>query len=172
MNERLQHDPKTKQQIKDLLYSFLYDPINKKMKEQVDSIIVKNSAMIQSSHLSFHYKGKLFSCDSGFVLRKPNRLTPLLHPFMDDHLKEVKELNEREIPYVIGFINQVLNSSNNIRDYLRVLPTSIHRPIELLMATCPCVTYNISVETVKDIQDRNAESIIIMKSRMAINLIL
>lgn len=171
MEDQLQHDPRTKKQIKDTLYAYLYAPIQKQFKFRLDSLIMKNSVILGSSHNSFMYRGVLYSCDTGRVLRKLNRLVPQLHAAMDEYLKELKQLNDKELPFVIGFINQVLNSSNDPHDYLRVFPSSIHRPIEDIIASCPCRTKNLTDFDVECLQKKNQSSIDMIKQRMVINLI-
>lgn len=172
MEEKLQHDPRTKQQIKDSLFSFLYEPIQKQLKNRLDTIIMKNSVLSGASHNSFMYKGEYFSCDPAIPPRKMNRLIPQLQPLMDDYLKEVKELNDTELPFVVGFITQVLNSSNDLHDYLRVLPSSVHRPIEQFISSCPCRTKKLSDDEIQSIQKKNIQSIELMKKRMVTNLLL
>jgi len=88
------------------------------------------------------------------------------------YLKEVNELNMHEIPYVMGFINQVLNSSDDLNDYLRVLPETMHRPLKELMDICPCRTTKLSPETVEEMRTRNNHSIELMKRRLVTNLLL
>lgn len=174
MDEILQHDPRTKQQIKDLLYNFLYSPIQKQFKVRLDALIVKNTVLLGASHNSFMYKSVLYSCDNNRPPRKVNRLVPQLYPLMDEYIKDITVLNERELPFVIGFINHVLNSSNDLHDYLRVFPSAIHRPIQAIIDSCPCPcqTNRLTDFDVECIQRKNQTSIDLMKSRMVMNLIL
>jgi HD superfamily phosphohydrolase YqeK len=109
MADQLQHDPNTKQKIKDALYLHLYATVEKQFKQRLDQIIVRNAAVCGYSHQSFMYKNVLYNCDATAVPRKMNRLTPALQPAMNDLLKEMKQINDKEVPYVIGYINQVLN---------------------------------------------------------------
>ena len=41
--EQLNHDPRTKQQIKDILYQHQYGPVQGQFKKRLDEIITKNS---------------------------------------------------------------------------------------------------------------------------------
>lgn len=171
-HQQLQHDPRTKQQIKDVLYDFLYTPIQKQFKERVDSIIVKNAVLGACTHASFMYKNVLYSCDQNALPRKMNRLLIQLQPAMNDYLKDVKLLNEKELPYVLGYINQVLNSSNDLHDYLRLLPAAVHHPVQLMIDSCPCKAKKLSDETVTMLQVKNQASINMMKARMVTNLLI
>lgn len=172
MAEQLQHDPRTKQQIKDVLYELLYTPIQKQFKQRLEQITVKNSVLGGYSHNSFMYKNVLYNCDTNVLPRKMNRLVIQLQPAMNEYLKELKQLNEKELPYVLGYINQVLNSSNELHDYLRLLPPSVHRPIEGLVNTCPCRGKKLPDETVALLQEKNLGSVQLMKNRMVTNLLI
>ena len=172
MNEQLQHDPRTKQQIKDALYEHLYKPIEKQFKQRLDQLIVKNAVLGGYSHKSFMYKNVLYNCDTDALPRKMNRLVLPLRNAMNEYLKEVKQLNEREMPYVLGFINQVLNSSNDLHDYLRLLPQAVHYPVQALIDSCPCRGKKLSDETIILLQSKNLASINMMKQRMVTNLLI
>ena len=172
MSEGVQHDPRTKKQIKDLLYAFLYEPVEKQFKQRLDALIARNTVILGASHQSFTYKGNLYSNDPAALPRKLNRLAPQLAPDMDAYLADLKQLNDREIPYVIGFINQVLNSSNDLHDYLRVLPSSLHQPIQRLIVSCPCRTKRLTDSEVQEMQAKNQQSIDLIKQRMVTNLLI
>ncbi len=172
MDTSLQHDPKTKQQIKDALYEHLYGPALKKFKTRLDTLIVKNSVSLGNSETSFMYKGDIYQMDQTPLPRKMNRLIKILHPAMDEYLRELQKLNNYELPYVMGFINQVLNASNDPQDYLLILPQSLHYPVEKLIASCPCRNKKLTVEGIQDIQIRNQIPISLMKQRMVVNLLI
>ena len=172
MDEPLQHDPRTKKQIKDALYAFLYSPIEKHLKRQLDLLIVKNAVMCGHGHKSFMYKSTLYNCDDNPLPRKMNRLDHRLYLEMNEYLAEVKQLNEKELPYVIGYINQVLNASNDLCDYLRLLPDAVHRPVQYLIDTCPCKAKKMPQEAVTLLQEKNQASIGMMRRRMVTNLLL
>jgi len=172
MDNHLQHDPRTKQQIKDLLFTFLYSPVEIHFKKQLNTIILKNAALLNTTKQYFNYKGILYSLDTTPVIRKMIRLYPDLHPVMDQYLKDTRQLNNNELPYVLGFINQVLNYSNNLQDYLVLLPESVHQPIQELIDTCPCRVLTADAESIAQLKEKNKSSIDLMKQRMMSNLLL
>lgn len=172
MSEVLQHDPRTKQQIKDMLYAFLYEPVQKQFHSRLESLIRRNCVITGAVHQSFTYKGKLYSVDPSPPPRKLNRLAPQLSPDMDAYAGELKQLNDREVPYVVGFINQVLNSSNDLHDYLRILPSSLHPPIQKLIDSCPCRTKKLTDQQVQELQAKNQLYIDLVKQRMVTNLLI
>lgn len=169
---QLQYDPRTKQQIKEALYSFLYAPAQKQFKTQLDTLIIRNTILGGYSHKSFSFKGELYTCDTTPAPRKMNRLVTQLVPAMTEYLEEIKHLNDNELPYVIGYINQVLNSSHALQDYFRLLPAAVHRPIEKFSAACPCKQKVLSEDEVIALQHRSQHAINLMKQRMVRNLLI
>ena len=172
MTDRLLHDPKTKAQIKNMLYNFLYGHVREVFQKRLEDIITRNMILTNAQHKSFTYKGIFYSCDNTSPPRRMNKLVPQLVPDMEGYLREVTQLNNTELPYVLGFIDQVLNSTNNLQDYLRIFPKSVHKPIQDLINSCPCHDKNLSDEEVQQLQEQNNQSISLMKQRMAINLLI
>lgn len=172
MSDHLQHDPRTKQQIKDGIYAFLYAPVEKQFKQRIDSLIVKNTVISGYTHKSFMFKNVFYTCDSDAPPRRMNRLHIKCQPDMLDYIRDLKQLNEKEMPFVLGYINQVLNSSNDLHDYLRLLPEAVHFPIQELINSCPCRTKSLSDETVALLKTKNQSPIDMMKSRMVTNLLI
>lgn len=169
--EQPQHDPRTKQIIKNILYELLYTPIQKQFKQRLDQLIVKNTVLGGYSHKSFMYKNVLYNCDTNEMPRKMNRLVIQLQPAMNEYLKELKQLNEDEL-HVLGYITQVLNSSNELHDYLRLLPPSVHPSIQGLINTCTCRGKKLPDETVALLQEKNLGPVQLMKNRMVTNLLI
>jgi len=171
--EPLQHDPRTKQQIKDLYYEFLYTPVQKYYEKRLNAIVIENTLRTRSGHKSFYYKGVFYNRDiTPPSTLKRNRLVTELHPKMDEYLTEVKYINEQEQPFVLGFITQVLNSSNGLHDYLRILPEVLHPVLNKLVETCPCKACILSEEKAEEIRQFNQKSIQMVKVRMLKNLLL
>lgn len=170
--EPLQHDPRTKQQIKDALYGFIYKPVERHLKSRLDTLIVRNALATGTGHMSFHYKGEYYCCDTHPAPRKWNRLATQLRPAMNEYLDDLKALNEGELPYVLGFFNQVLNSSNDFEDYLRLLPESIHHPLQKLQASCPCRAAQLPEARVNELLVQNQIPITLIKRRMVTNLLI
>lgn len=170
--DKLEHDPRTKQQIKDALYSFLYDPVTKQFKSRIETLIVRNTVMGGHSHKHFIYKGVLYNADITQPPLKRNRLVPQLRAAMDEYLADLNHLNNDELPFVLGFINQVLNASSDLADYMRVLPESVHHPLQQLLATCPCRSTNLAQDRVESLRLKNQEPINLIKQRLIINLLI
>lgn len=170
--EPLQHDPRTKQQVKEALYQFLYGPVQKRYQEQLHQIIVQNTLLIKGSHASFIYKNEFYSNEGTSPPRRMNRLHSTLVPTMEDYLKEINQMNKQEMPYVIGFITQVLNASNAFEDYLKVFPSVLHPPLEKLIASYPCHNRKLTDKEVEKLQSLNSKQIDMIKQRLITNLII
>jgi len=170
--EQLQFDPRTKAMVKDSLYEFLYGPVQRNYQSRLDSLIIRNTIAGGYATKSFHYKGNQYHCESGRPPRGWNKLMPHFKTEMDELLAEFDEINKREIPFVVGFIGQVLNASDSFVDYLRVFPDSVHQPIQKIMQTCPCCNQQLSDDKVDALITKHNNTITMMKHRMVQNLLL
>ena len=166
----LQNDPRTKQMIKDMLYSHIYDPVEYRLHEKLKLIMAKNRLLNHHDMDYFSYKAKVYSLD-GTLIRSAPKLDPSLHGEMQEYLKELNELNRVEIPYVLNFINQALNASNDLRDYLKILPECLHKPIQELIDAHECRTERLTAEEVEAFKERNTDSILMVKKRLMLNLL-
>ncbi len=171
MDEPLQYDPRAKQQIINAIHSYLYDPVMAGFEKRLDTLIVKNSNLLGVNHGAMLYKGIYYKLSNGSI-NGASRLAPALHKEMDAYLKDLNQINEEELPYVMGFIRQVLNSSNSLQDYMRVLPQSVHHPVEKLTLTCPCRSKTLTDTVVSTLLSSNEVPINLMKRRMVLNLII
>ena len=169
--DNLTHDPRSRKIIKDALYTFLYGPILTVYKTRIDNIILKNTKLGGFTHRSFVYKGELFTCDQYAPPRKGNPLVHEMKPEMEAYLKETKEINETELPYVLGFIDSVLLSSQSLEDYLKVFPSAVHEPIRQLINSCPCRECSLTDASITTLSDKYKETIQMMETRVALNLI-
>lgn len=165
----VQNDPRTKQMIKDMLYHHIYDPVEYRLHEKLKLIMGKNRLLNHHEVDYFSYKAKVYSLD-GTTMRSAPRLDPSLHEEMQEYLKELNELNRVEIPYILNFINQALNASNDLRDYLKILPECLHQPIQELIDAHECQTERLSPEEVESFKERNANSIVMVKKRLLLNI--
>lgn len=172
MSDPLQYDPRTKMAIKELLYETVYSPIDRHFKKRIHDLITKNSSLVNSPHRSFNYRGELYTLETTKPPVKFNRLVPELKPLMETYLKDIKTLNDHELPYVLNYFNQVLNSSDSLRDYVNILPSYLHHALNKMIATCPCRDCRLSEEKIKEINAKNTESLNLLGQRMAKNLIL
>lgn len=171
--EELVYDPKTKQMIKDTLYQHLYGPVQEHYQKRLDTIIQTNSKLHGNSQRRLRYQETVYEMTNpGDVVRPINMVHPDVKPQMKEYIEDLTKLNSRELPYVLGFINQVLNSSNSLQDYFKVFPESVHQPIRELVDRCSCRGEFLKPETVERLKARHQVSIDLMKTRMVKNLLL
>lgn len=169
--EPIQYDPRTKQQIKEELKNILYQSAKREFNQRLEALIIKNCLLTGYSHRSFTHKGEFYSIDRLPPPRKQNRLVPELVPVMDAYLMEQAKINIEELPYTLGYINRVLNASNSLLDYKRLLPAALHRPLDAFAFQCPCKTPWLKEEVVQEIQKSNELPINLIKQRMVKNLL-
>lgn len=171
----LVYDPQTKQQIKDKVFHFIYDPVYANFQKQLDTIIRKNAQLWVNRQEYMRYRNKIHATSAvgpaGPYPRKINLCHPGVRPQMRDYLREVDRLNQQEIPYVLGFITQVLNASNSLQDYFKVFPESVHQPIRDLVHRCNCRTHSLTKAQVTELQEKNQVPLSLMKQRMVLNLL-
>lgn len=170
--ETVQHDPRTKELIKQAIYDHLYNPVSQQFAARLEALVIQNTVLGQYTHKSFHYKGELYNCDSTPAPIRRNRLQPQLRPQMDKYLDDIAAINRQEVPYVLGYITRVLNASNHFGDYLRTFPDCLHTPIHKLIAACPCHTTNIPDQKIAEINKESEFSIKLIKQRMVTNLLI
>lgn len=170
--ETLEYDPKTKIQIEDALYKFLYAPITRQSKTRIETLIARNTVMGGHTHKHFIYRGIVYNADVTTPPVRKNRLVPQLRDEMEEYLADQRQINGQELPFVLGYIKQVLNSSNNFSDYFQMLPEALHEPLESLRATCPCRASSITAEKAQAIRTKNQVPIDMIKRRLVMNLLI
>lgn len=169
----VKHDPRTKLLIKEGLYDYLYGPVQQKSDRRIKEIIIANTRALASSHQSFIYRNVVYEMDPKVLRpRLMNRLVDALKPDMDEYLQNLEMLNQHEVPHVMGYITQVLNSSDDMQDYFRLLPDIMHPPLQRMIDKCPCRTENLSEEFVTEMQANNQTPIELIKRRLVTNLLI
>lgn len=167
-------DPRIKQQIKAALSNFMYAHVNHKANVRLQEIIVANTTGSRYLHQSFSYKGAYFSFELKPPRFKNQRLLSELRPAMDAYLAEKKELEYNEIPFVLGFFNKVLNASDSMTDYLKLLPECVHRAVEPFMDIAWISWHlpsTLSDAQVEAFQLEHQDWIMLLKKRMVLDLL-
>lgn len=173
-NDELTYDPRTKQLIKDKIYQHLYEPTKQQFDNRLKAIVIKNSLLFQNGQPCFRYNGKVYH-DSKSKPPFPlpiNELHPTLETVMDEYLEDMDKLNKEELPYVMNYITQVLNSSEHLPDYFKLFPSSVHPVIQELIDSCVCRAEEITPDKAEAIKQKNAIPIELMKQRMVLNLLI
>jgi len=88
---------------------------------------------------------------------------------MSEYLHEKEQIDTYEAPIVLGGINHLLNSTNNIEDVLVVLPTSLHSDLGVCFRDTTKARLN--QEELEKLKETLKPAITLMKERMALNLL-
>jgi hypothetical protein len=163
---------RTKLDIKEALYGYIYGPLKKKHEQRLEKIIKRNCVLGNFTHLHFTYKGQLYNIDNTPPPLKRNRLVLQLRDAMDQYLLDQEEINAYEVPHVVGYISQVLNASNSFVDYMKIFPEAIHAPLHDLINTCPCRTSYLSEEKISLLKEKTRTPVDLIKQRLVSNLLL
>ena len=164
-------DPGVKYRIKEALINFLYAPAFNRLQEKLDHLIVKNTLIGKYSEKAFTYKGRYYGSGDPPKSLRVNRLVPELVDEMDEYLAEGRELTEKELPYVAGYIIKILNYSNSIEIYKRLLPDYLHAIIDNAAQFIPCLD-SVSDAEIESIKQNHAYPLELMAKRMALNLLM
>jgi len=173
MAEELVYDPKTKMLIKDTLYEYLYTPVEEHFQKRLDALIQKNAQLYSNTQRRMLFGEDTYEASNAGAYVTPVNFThPEIKPMMKDFVADRTKLNTKELPYVMGFINQVLNSSNSLKDYFKVFPESVHEPIQELVDKCSCRNETLNEQAIERLKQQNEIPIDLMKTRMVKNLLL
>lgn len=171
MSTRL--DPRTKQQIKQALEGAMYAPTERRNEKKLHNLIVENSTRAGYNHLSFSYKGEYYNMEITQLRYKTQRLVPELQSSMDEYLAEKKHIEYTEKPYIIGFFNKMLNTSNSVLDYYQLLPGCIHRPLaQLNLPPEYILPREMTDDQVEAFRLEHAKWILMLKKRMVLDLVM
>lgn len=168
-------DPTLKYDIKEALYEMLYRPVLNTFQARLDALVLTNCQLQRNDRQEFAYKGEHYVHSTyrpGYAARQIPRLHLTLVPLMEQYLQELNQINQKEVPLVMGYLNQILNSSNNLHDWLQLFPDVLHPPLQQAVQRCGCRTSALQPEDINSIRIRTAEGTQLVKQRMMLNLLL
>lgn len=167
------YDPKTKLHIRDAIYDHLYGTAHAHFDERLKKLIQENTTIYKNTQPCFKYKGEVYTLEPGKMVPRPtNWLDRSLYTEMDKYLEDLEEMKEGEIPYVLSYLNKVLNASDSFQDYYRLLPEALHPVLRKLEESCPCRNDLLDQSVVDKIRNSNVIAIKRIKRRMTRNLLL
>lgn len=169
---KIEHYSSTMYQIKDVIYEFLYDPVRKQFKQRIDALILRNTLKGGYSHRHFTYRGSIYNSDVTPPPINKNHLHPSMQQQMDDYLADLNDINKQKLPAVLGFINQILNLTGDLNDYVRISPESTHYPLIRLASSCPWRTQHLDERRVQSLISENKKQIGMIRRRLASNLLI
>lgn len=163
-------NPYLKQDVLAMISEHVYSAAHRRMNKRLEEIITKNTSMIGSGDMVLSYKGEYYSCQGvRRTEKKTNRILPILRPYMDEWINDNNALHD-EIGLVETYLATVLNASNNVSDYFRLLPDCVHPALQPY-AQQPNVQPPLSDEQVQAIQAKNQKAMSMIKQRLLLNLI-
>lgn len=117
------------EEFKKLLYVKPLDDIRKRLYALGDH----NGQLVGNQQRCFLYRGEMFAVEcypKGKVPRPINWLRPELHADMQRLQDEKHEIENLEMPYVLGYLQRVMQVARTQRDYLALIPNVLHAPIK------------------------------------------
>lgn len=176
MNETA-YDFVVKQHIKDVLYTHLYGSVDARYNASMDQLIERNSYECGNAQLAFVYDGQMVRHSQFVPKGSPpiHKTNPLASELVSPYLQLQAERNQlftKELPYVMGYINQVLNISDSFDDYVALLPESLHNVLERLRSECPRLPQELQQSDLENLRGKNTSSIELLKQRLLSNLLM
>ena len=156
--------------MRNALEGALYTRPDELAQNQLEALIRRNCQICGLTEPAFVYRSVTYSLHPNPNKRVRTPLSPELVPELCALLEQVKELDTIEKPIVMGYIGKVLNSSNNPKDYLRVLPIALHSHIQTLVDLYTCDAKSLTEEQVWALTTELPGSAM-LKQRLFINLL-
>lgn len=171
------YGPETKAHIKDSIYAALYEQVDEKFSNQMDALIIENSGLNQNQQRLMKYRGEFkyhsqYDKNSRVPASKINSLHPSLEPRYLALMKEKDRINNDELPFVLGYVNQVLNVSNGFEDYYKLFPALLHPILDKLKQDCPCRNAELPQELIDSMLSQSQKSIAMLEQRAMTNLLM
>lgn len=162
--------PELKRWIMFSIMDILFSKQDKGYIRRRNEFIKRNAAIYNQTYPIFKYKGEQYS-----LRVVPSIMTGELHPSLhqefDAFLEEFIKLRDEEREPVRNYINQVLNISNNLSDYLKLLPEVVHDPIREAISDDSLNGKGASDKEIKDLLDKNQHIFDLIHMRVMTNLI-
>ena len=165
-------DPLMKTRIRNRLIDFVFGKIKKDLESNLSLLIARNSQLHGNAQAAFRYKRRVFTlADESQLPYGINPLHEKLEREGEELIKQLDQLLRVEIPQIDSFFTQALNASDNIPDYLKIFPESIHKPLIKIISDCPCNTTKLSEDQIEKLISDNAERIQLLKQRLLLTVL-
>lgn len=153
------------------IFNHLYGPALAYENTVLAELILKNALLIQSTHRSFSYKGIDYSIDETPVPLRRNRLHPDFREKMDKWIEDRKAVLDYEQVYVKSYITSALNITDNLTDYFKLFPSSLHMILQSESSFPTTGEKALSPETVEEFKTKFKTGLDLLKRRLIQNLI-
>jgi hypothetical protein len=163
-------DPRLKSIMKQAILQVMYGPFEERRVNALKEILQRNCVLQHSQVPAFTFKGVAYGDPQMHGIIRP-KLHPDLQYTMAMWVDEGKEVFNNERPYIENFITLILNSSPSAEDWLALLPETFQGPVRYLMDYYTSIPSCLNKDQIAAIVDEQAPAILLMKRRMAINLL-
>lgn len=170
----LNYSPESKQNIKDAIYTALYAQVNERYQAALDKLIHRNSVICGNTQDAVWHKGTIYRTQTAPLhTPKPvNKLDASLFQEFNELEDSRNYLNTQEMPYVIGYVNQILNSTASFEDYYDLLPDALHGVLDKMQQQCPCRTQELTQDVVEALKAQNQKPLDLLRQRLVSNLLM
>lgn len=167
-------DPRFKQAINSCLREHIYANVNARFAKRLEDLIGSNTLKMGATVMQFNYKGKVYILEKYVPRYNVVRLHPDFHEAMDVYLADQRKLDYEEKPYVFSYFTKVLNSSDSLLDYARLLPECMHNALKPFMAEEYAIYHlnpELSDQQVAQFKNEHEALSLILKSRVVLDLL-
>lgn len=168
--------PNIRPAIRDEVLHFLYTKDAESAATTLSDILQENCTLTNTTTLALTFHGKVYQPSHA-----PKRLiAPPIHPSLNDRmLAYVKDrtLIEREEKLIIkNLLTAILNTSDCVDDWLKLLPPAVHSPVELQRLYYPAISPPesepiLTFDMIEAFERKQERFLNMLKGRLALNLI-
>jgi hypothetical protein len=175
--------PTTRPYVRDALMNFLYKKDQNMAENVLADIINENITLTHPESMGFvHYNGSRAFMYLGKIHKSATEANkviapPLhrsLHARMNAYLRDRQAVEKEEKLIIKNFLTAVLNTSHSYADWMRILPSEVHRPIIdfFNMNWYEAHEAILTNEQVEAFQKKQEQFLNMLKGRLAMNLFL
>lgn len=166
------YDPALKTELRNRLHDRLYGVPLRILDDRLTELVMRNCAIHNYAHKHFVYKGVVYNKDVTTPPLPRNQLSQGLKPEMETWLREMDQLQRKEMPHVLSAVMKVLNSSDSLADFLELLPESLHEPLHEMQAKCPCEHRSLNDDQIQALRAELGEGLLKLRERLMMNTLL
>lgn len=166
----ISQDPRLKITVKNTVLAAIYTPYHTRRRKLFEGIMLRNMTLVQTPYECFRFRGKVYGKEYAGNFVRP-KLHPDLTIEMDELTREHDKVMKTEQPLVGGFITAMLNASDSLHDWVRILPPALHSALTLVNPTGTSPPMKLSDQEVVTFLAKHNDSLQKLKQRLATNLI-
>lgn len=164
--------PEIKQILLNEFSTFLYAKVEKQYENSISSIIKRNSLLLGKKNQSFTLRGEVFGSEVFTGLFANLKLDDSLFLEADTVIKEKKDIDNLEKPYVLGYIRRVLNLTDDFANCYALLPEQLHPVLAKFHLQGVYLVTTYTPEFIREYFITHASEVLKIKTRLATNLLI